>query len=72
LLFTAFQNILSSRPRQKRTCAGLFASSIFIINKIKKNRFDPDFISLFCAYSGKMVIQKTKKFFFFNHSQISA
>jgi len=48
LLFTAFQNILSFRPRQKRICVGLFALSIFIINK--KSRFDPDFIFILCFF----------------------
>jgi len=30
-----------------------------------KGRLDPDLV-LFCDFSGKMVIQKTKKFFFSN------
>jgi len=62
--FMFFQIILSSRPRRKRTYVRLFALSIFIINK--KVVLIP---TLFCASSGKMVIQKTKKIFF-NHSQI--
>ena len=62
--FMFFQIILSSRPRRRRACVGLFALSIFIINK--KVVLIP---TLFCASSGKMVIQKTKKIFF-NHSQI--
>ena len=66
MLFTAFQNILSSRTRRRRACVGPFALSIFIINK--KVVLIPT-SSLFCASSGKMVIQKTKKIFF-NHSQI--
>jgi len=48
LLLHAFQNILSSRPRRKRTCVGLFALSIFIINK--KSRFDPDFVFILCLF----------------------
>jgi len=64
------KKILSSRSRRKRICVGLLALSIFIIN-IKVALIVTLF--LFCASSGKMVIQKTKKKnFFYNHSQISA
>jgi len=58
LLFTAFQNILSSCLGRKRTCAGLFALSILNTNK-KFVLISTLF--LFCASPGKMVIQKTKK-----------
>ena len=34
-----------------------------VFSSLKKNRFDPDYVSLFCAFSGKMVIQKTKNSF---------
>ena len=55
------KKILSPRPRRKRICVGLLALNIFIIN-IKVALIATLF--LFCASSGKMVIQKTKKFFF--------
>jgi len=51
------KKILSSRPRRKRICVGLLALSIFIIN-IKVALIATLF--LFCASSGKMVIQKKK------------
>jgi len=54
-----FKKILSSRPRRKRICVGLLALSIFIIN-IKVALI----ATLFCACSGKMVIQKTNFFSF--------
>jgi len=47
-LFTTFQNILLSCPRRKRTCVGLLALSIFIINK--KGRFDPNFVFILCLF----------------------
>jgi hypothetical protein len=52
------KKILSSRPRRKWTCVGLFALRISIIDK--KVVLIPTLI-LFCAFSGKMVIQKTQK-----------
>ena len=56
-----FKKILSSRLRRKRICVGLLALSIFIIN-IKIALIATLF--LFCASSGKMVIQKKTKVFF--------
>jgi len=40
---------------------------LYVFSSLMKGRLDPDFV-LFCAFSGKSVIQKTKKkIFFFNH-----
>jgi len=55
--FMCFKKILSSRLRRKWTCVGLFASCFSIISK--KVVLIPT-LFLFCACSGKMVIQKTK------------
>jgi len=46
LVVYCFSKFLSSRPRRKRTWLGLFALSIFIINK--KGRFDLDFVFILC------------------------
>jgi len=42
---------------------------LYVFSSLMKGRL----VVLFCAFSGKMVIQKTKKIFFsFNHFHISA
>ena len=60
LLVLYFSKILLSRPRRKWTCVGLFALWIVVINTTTS--WSRLCFILFCAFSGKMVIQKTKKF----------
>ena len=57
------KEILLSHPRRKRTCLGLL---LYVFSSLIKRspRSRPCYI-LFCASSGKMVIQKTKKYFLF-------
>jgi len=59
------KKILSSRPRRKRTCIGLFALGIYIINK--KSSWSRLCFILFCAFFKKSGNTKNPIFFFFSN-----
>jgi hypothetical protein len=67
-LFATFQKSLRPARNESELVQGIL---LLALSSLRKSRFDPDFV-LFYAFSGKMVIQKKTKKFFFNHSQISA
>jgi len=69
LLLYVFQNEKSFRPTQDGRGTLFRVVLLYVFLSLMKGRLDPGFV-LFCAFSGKMVIQKNKNFF--NHFHIFA